>query len=294
MTMPMCSPATASRCARPESRNAWWSAVGAVAGEQRGGDAGAVGRQHRLDPPRDGVAQRLDAARETRRRTQRHHLALAEREAVAPQAAEEGVALQVPAARIGRRRGRAQQRAQAHGVAGIRSRVAGPQPHAQGAGKRRIRAVQPNVAQHDAAADRQRLDAEHGAGQPGRLARQHIDRRGAQRGELGGGEAERPGRQHQQQPPQHRPRAGKDSARCRRQQQSEARPDRRLLVEREIDQRAGAHADRQPQRVTLPLQVQRDHQPGREPQAGRPAEHRGSQHPSTSGQKLTACFLRLG
>ena len=133
--MPICRPATASRCARPEAVKAARSGGGIpvvtpvssvtqIAPAAPGTTAGNALCDH--------LAETLHDAKRTERGRLGDALDTAQRVAGTGLATEPGVALEVPAAGIGRRHRRPHQCSHANGVArGDFLSVALPQPHSQ-------------------------------------------------------------------------------------------------------------------------------------------------------------------
>ena len=127
---------------------------------ERSGGAGDGGR----NAPGDDLTQPLDQAERCAGRARRHQFGRPQRKAGAAEAGIKSVALQIPAARIGRRPGCPHQGSHAHHVAGAQDgTVVAAQADAQIPRLRYGAVVQPHCLQCYAPPLRQRLDRAHRA-----------------------------------------------------------------------------------------------------------------------------------
>ena len=243
--MPICSPATANRWARPLAWKAARSAGGMAvphAGQQGRGDSPTRAWQCGHDALGDRLAQVLPAGRGGGRDAR----GWAEREPVAAEAGEEGVPLCVPAARVGWGRWRAQQGAHDYAVAGLKGGgVRVPQADTQGA-RQSGGIVQAGGGECHAAAFGQDVHAGDLAGDDGRAAGQvGPGGRGpggaAGAGKAGGGEgrAQACGLEWG--------RAREKAGRGEEDRQQCGRPDVRLVRPGEVGDHARGHEHRQEQ-----------------------------------------------
>ena len=254
--MPMCSPAIASRCARPEiaEGRAVLRRDGArLPGQQRRGDRPLLGRDRGGDAGGDRLAQPLDEADRARRAAVLDQLGRAERVTVGAEAGVECVALQVPGTGIGGRRGAAQQGADAQRVARLdRDRVACPEPDADAARLGRA-AVEGGLLEGDPLSGREMLDDANAAGRDHGMAGD-VEQGGRPPGrELARGETRRKRRRCPTGAAQDRPGASQQSRNGREAEGGRTQERGRLGPLGVVDDHAGDHPDRQPKRETAPL-----------------------------------------